>query len=120
MIQIRVRDIDPDTGGISQDFVLCTTQSKDWAEWIKLALARENADIGDPNREFYIVNPEDPNRELNYEERIAWFVSNYYETGMEFQSLLQSMKTENLDKFEWCGETIRIPKTYSELGNASV
>jgi hypothetical protein len=61
------------------------------------------------------VDREDPNRELTYEERIAWFVANYYETGMEYASLLESMKTSNLDQFEWIDEVIKFPKTVDEL-----
>ncbi len=38
--------------------------------------------------------------ELTYEERIAWFVENYYESGMEYQSLLVTLKDEDLDNFK--------------------
>jgi hypothetical protein len=113
MIEIRFRDIDPDTGGISQDTKIATCEVLSHAEWIKQALA-----FGDdqPNREYYIIDREDHNRELTYEERIAWFVANYYETGMEYALLLESMKTSNLDQFEWIdGEIIRFPKTVYEL-----
>ena len=48
--------------------------------------------------------------ELTYEERIQWFVSNYYETGMEYQSLLVTMKDEDLDNFKWYNDVISIPK----------
>jgi hypothetical protein len=51
--------------------------------------------------------------ELTYEERVRWFVNNYYETGMEYASMLESMKNDDLDNFVWYGETIRIPKFYS-------
>ena len=53
------------------------------------------------------------NKELTYEERVRWFVNNYYETGMEYASMLESMKNKNLDNFEWYGEKIQIPKFYS-------
>ena len=49
-------------------------------------------------------------KELTYEERISWFVDNYYEAGMEYSDLLESMKDEDLDNFEWYGEKIDIPK----------
>jgi hypothetical protein len=52
------------------------------------------------------------NKELTYEERVRWFVNNYYETGMEYASMLESMKNEDLDNFEWYGEKIQIPKFY--------
>lgn len=47
---------------------------------------------------------------LSQEERIKWFVSNYYETGMELDILLVSMKDADLDNFVWYGEKIDIPK----------
>ena len=48
--------------------------------------------------------------ELTYEERIQWFISNYYETGMEYESLLITMKDEDLDNFKWYNDIISIPK----------
>jgi hypothetical protein len=48
--------------------------------------------------------------ELTYEERIAWFVENYYESGMEYQNLLVTMKDEDLDNFKWYDDFISIPK----------
>lgn len=113
MIEIRFRDIDPDTGGISQDLKIAETDTMLHANWIKQALSENGCD--EPNREFYLNDLEDPNRELTYEERIAWFVSNYYETGMEYHSLLNTMRTANLDEFEWINdEIIRFPKTLGE------
>jgi hypothetical protein len=65
--------------------------------------------------------------ELTYEERIAWFVENYYESGMEYQSLLVTMKDEDLDNFKWYDDFISIPKhkveskfgTYMETRNST-
>jgi hypothetical protein len=51
--------------------------------------------------------------ELTYEERVRWFVNNYYETGMEYASMLESMRDEDLDNFVWYGETMQIPKFHS-------
>ena len=48
--------------------------------------------------------------ELTYEERIQWFISNYYETGMEYQSLLVTMRDEDLDNFKWYNDVVSIPK----------
>jgi hypothetical protein len=53
-------------------------------------------------------------RVLSQEDRIKWFVANYYETGMELESLLVSMKDENLDNFVWYDEKINIPKSSLE------
>ena len=52
---------------------------------------------------------------LTYEERIAWFVSKYYESGMEYQSLLVTMKDEDLDNFKWYDEVIKFPKYKCEI-----
>ena len=48
--------------------------------------------------------------ELTYEERIQWFISNYYETDMEYQSLLVTMRDEDLDNFKWYNDVVSIPK----------
>jgi hypothetical protein len=52
---------------------------------------------------------------LTYEERIAWFVKNYYEQGMEYESLLVTMKDEDLDNFQWYDEVIKFPKYKCEI-----
>ena len=48
--------------------------------------------------------------ELTYEQRIKWFIHNYYETGMEYGILLQTMRDVNLDHFKWYNEYISIPR----------
>jgi hypothetical protein len=48
--------------------------------------------------------------EYTYEQRIKWFIENYYESGMEYEGLLVSMKDTDLNSFQWYGETISIPK----------
>jgi hypothetical protein len=53
--------------------------------------------------------------ELTQEQRIKWFAANYYESGMELDGLLDVMKYEDLDNFEWYGERINIPKYDYEL-----
>jgi len=54
-------------------------------------------------------------KKLTYEERIKWFIDNFYETGMEYQILLESYKNDNLDEFEWYDDIIKIPKYLSEV-----
>lgn len=54
-------------------------------------------------------------RRLTYEERIRWFITNYYESGMEYEGLLSSMKDTNLDSFQWYDETISIPKYNNDI-----
>ena len=53
--------------------------------------------------------------ELTYEERIKWFVNNYYETGMEYEGMLFAMIDEDLDNFKWYDEIIKIPKYKHEI-----
>ena len=54
-------------------------------------------------------------KELTYEERIQWFISKYYESGMEYEGLLVSMKDTNLDSFQWYDETVSIPKCVDDV-----
>ena len=49
-------------------------------------------------------------KELTYTERVKWFIANYYESGMEYESLLVSMRGMDLDNIEWYDEVISIPK----------
>tara|TARA_R110000803_G_scaffold78744_5_gene143995 strand:- start:716 stop:1183 length:468 start_codon:yes stop_codon:yes gene_type:complete len=52
---------------------------------------------------------------LTYEERIRWFVSNYYETGMEYLKVLESFRKVDLEKIEWYNEVVAIPKYRHEV-----
>ncbi len=52
--EIRFKDIDPDSGEVSQDFMLATSENEMYARWIVHSLGLDNAENGDPNREFYI------------------------------------------------------------------
>jgi hypothetical protein len=58
MIQVRYKDIDPDSGEINTDELMCNCLDIDMAKWIKIAVERdwysENGPC-DPNREFYIT-----------------------------------------------------------------
>jgi hypothetical protein len=49
-------------------------------------------------------------QKMTYEERVSWFFGNYYETGMEYEILLETLKNEDLDKFKWYDDFIAIPK----------
>ena len=64
--------------------------------------------------DFYYICAMDRKLKLSYEERIQWFINKYYESGMEYEGLLVSMKDTNLDSFQWYDETISIPK-YSDV-----
>ena len=47
---------------------------------------------------------------MTYEQRVRWFVDNYYETGMEYEMMLLAMKDDDLDNFKWYDAIIKIPK----------
>lgn len=47
-------------------------------------------------------------KKLTKKEKIKWFFENYYETGMELDILLKTMK--DLENFEWYGKKIKFPK----------
>jgi hypothetical protein len=75
------------------------------------ACTKENAEIKKGNFNFEGIGWDG----LTYEERIKWFVSKYYESGMEYLSLLETMKNEDLDNFKWYGEIIKFPKFKHEI-----
>ena len=52
---------------------------------------------------------------LTYKERIDWFVSNFYETGMEYNLIYDSFRTKDLDRIEWYNDIIKIPEYKDEL-----
>ena len=54
-------------------------------------------------------------KKLKYEERIMWFLINYYETGFEYPILLENMKDDDLDNYLWYDKHIKIPKYKDEL-----
>lgn len=54
MIQIRFKDIDPDTGQISQDRLICSCEDSKTAEWVKHLIERSLWEDGEPNREVYV------------------------------------------------------------------
>ena len=63
-----------------------------------------------------VVNYLDSIREeLTYEDRVKWFVKNFYETGMEYQVMLDKMKNQDLGSFKWYDDFIKIPKYKDEL-----
>ncbi len=54
-------------------------------------------------------------KKLTYKERIDWFVANFYETGMEYELIYDSFKSEDLDRIKWYDDFIKIPKYKDEL-----
>ena len=58
--EIRLKDIDPDTGKTSQDMILALTFDLERAELIRNCLEKSwFYNDGDPNREFYIKKGKD-------------------------------------------------------------
>jgi len=55
--EIRIKDIDPDTGKTNQDVRICTSGDETFAKWIKSSLEKDWCP-SDPNREFYIKEVE--------------------------------------------------------------
>jgi hypothetical protein len=69
-----------------------------------------------PGSKKDIISKKRQKRELaTYEERVMWFLKNYYETGMEYDLLLISMEGADLDNFPWYDNIIHIPKYKDEL-----
>ncbi len=54
-------------------------------------------------------------KKLTYKERIDWFVANFYETGMEYELIYDSFKSEDLGRIKWYDDFIKIPKYKDEL-----
>lgn len=63
---VKFKDIDPDTGGISQETVIAICPTERDANWVKESLEKDWFSVDgscDPNREFF-VKP----KELEYSE----------------------------------------------------
>lgn len=52
---------------------------------------------------------------LTYEDRVRWFIQNYYETGMEYGILLENFKDQDLNNIVWYDEIVKIPEYVDEL-----
>lgn len=48
--------------------------------------------------------------ELTYRERVDWFITNYFETGMEYENIYDYLRDKDLDNLDWYGDTVKIPK----------
>jgi len=64
---------------------------------------------------YYIKHFFGIRKKLTYEQRVAWFIQNYYETGMEYTILLETMKDKDLDNVKYYNDIIKIPKFVDEL-----
>jgi hypothetical protein len=51
--EIRFKDIDPDTGDISQDKLICVCPDEISANWVFQSLKMMMAEFDEPNREIY-------------------------------------------------------------------
>jgi hypothetical protein len=57
VIEIRFRDIDPDTGDVSQDRLIAICDSIRMSNWVKQAIELTVTD--EPNREIYTKQQKD-------------------------------------------------------------
>lgn len=55
MFDIRIRDIDPDTGNISQDLRICICENQGMKDLVLQALNQLLKEEADPNRELYFI-----------------------------------------------------------------
>ena len=113
MVDVRFKDMDPDTGYISQDKLMATCMNSGLATLIKNCLEKEYSEEGNPNRDFYTTDS--PEALGTYEQRIGWFVQNYYETGMEYEDMLENLRNVNLDAIQTVKGIISIPKLAKDL-----
>ena len=56
--QIRFRDIDPDTGFVSQDKLIAFCETMSSANWVIYGLHLTMQEDNDPNREIYMLDSE--------------------------------------------------------------
>jgi hypothetical protein len=57
MFEVRFKDIDPDTGYVSHDQIICECEDHQNAFWVQQSLEHQwfsEDGAQDPNREFYI------------------------------------------------------------------
>lgn len=58
---------------------------------------------------------------LTNQQRIKWFFTNYYETGMELESLQQSLKNKDLDLgIDWIDSKVIPPKYLDEIKTSTL
>jgi hypothetical protein len=57
MFEVRFKDINPDSGDVSQDKIICKCEDHEDAFWVQKSLEYQwfsEDGAQDPNREFYI------------------------------------------------------------------
>lgn len=113
MLEVILVERDSTTSELVKETTIAKVVDLDILNFILTALKQTYGDI--PSYSFEVRNL-DGERPLTHEERVAWFVANYYETGMELEGMIKALRGKDLDNFNWRGETISFPKTFSELG----
>jgi len=59
--------------------------------------------------------------ELTKLQRIKWFFANYYETGMELEGTIQSLKDKDLDLgIDWIDGKVFPPKYLDEIKTSTI
>ena len=64
MLEVRFKDIDPDTGDVSQDKKICSCLDHMEALWVMKSLESQwfsSEGAQDPNREFYLKRKDETN-----------------------------------------------------------
>lgn len=69
MIEIRYKDIDPDTGEITRDEMICECPNELLGKWVFSALLQDLDFHDEPNREIYV---DDSKKKKEDEEREFW------------------------------------------------
>jgi len=109
MIEVRFKDIDPDTGGISQDKLVCCCPDEKSSKFVLAAIKNFEAIAGfDPNREYYVEGSKESYG--THRERVWWLFQKYYEAGLEFESLVRNVKEEELDSIKMHDTIVSVPK----------
>jgi hypothetical protein len=114
MIEIRFKDIDPDSGWIVQDKLVCQCPDDRSAKFVLYSIKNfETINDGNPNREYYIEGSKESFG--SHEERVAWLFKNYYETGLEYESLCRNLKNTDLDSLRIHDGVVSVPKLCKDL-----
>lgn len=116
MVQVRYRDIDPDQRGrISNDQLVAACPSIRSAQLVKASIDcfRRHEDEGDPNREYYVEGTQEAC--ASFDQRVWWLFCNYYETGLEYESLLQNLQGIDLDTYRLPDGRTGLPNLTSQI-----
>ena len=115
MIELRFKDLDPDQRGrIQQDALVALCTSEQNAKMLLAAVSYlYGMEADDPNRVYYLSNSD--KALATYDERIWWIYTNYFETGLEYESMLRNLKDTNLEEIKFYDGRIGVPKLAKDM-----